>query len=104
VQQAAELVEAIASASKEQAVGISQVNRGIEQLSMVVQNNSATAQEGAAASEEMSSQAELLKDMVEKFKVKEQITNSLSGRDGKPGLKKPEEPQILLDNGDFGKY
>jgi len=104
VQEAAELVEAIAAASKEQAVGISQVNRGIEQLSMVVQNNSATAQEGAAASEEMSSQAELLKHMVEKFKVKEQKTNSFSGREGKLGLKKPKEPHILLDNGDFGKY
>jgi len=104
VHEAAELVEAIAKASKEQAVGISQVNRGIEQLSMVVQNNSATAQEGAAASEEMSSQAEMLKDMVEKFKVKEQKTNRLSSGEGKPSLNKPEEPQIMLDDGDFGKY
>lgn len=104
VHEAAELVEAIAKASKEQAVGISQVNRGIEQLSMVVQNNSATAQEGAAASEEMSSQAEMLKDMVEKFKVKEQKTSRLSRGEGKPSLNKPEEPQIMLDDGDFGKY
>ncbi len=104
VQEAAELVEAIAAASKEQAVGISQVNSGIERLSMVVQNNSATAQEGAATSEEMSSQAELLKVMVEKFKVKQQKQKRISTRDDKPSFKKPEEPQIVLDDGDFGKY
>jgi methyl-accepting chemotaxis protein len=104
VKEAALLVEAIAGASKEQAVGISQVNRGIEQLSMVVQNNSATAQEGAAASEEMSSQAELLKEMVEKFKVKGQAAKiAAHNKAGKPAFKS-DEPQIMLNDGDFGKY
>ena len=33
-------------------------------------NNSATSEESAAASEELSSQAELLKNLVDKFKLK----------------------------------
>lgn len=104
VEESAQLVDAIAAASKEQALGISQVNRGIEQLSMVVQNNSATAQESAAASEEMSSQAEMLKDMVEKFKVKEQKAKDINYRAEKHSLKKSDASQILLDEGEFGKY
>lgn len=71
VEEAGQLIEQIATASNEQAIGIEQVNKGIEQLSKVVQTNSATVQEAAAANEELSSQAELLKGMVERFRLKE---------------------------------
>ncbi|QOX65800.1 methyl-accepting chemotaxis protein [Anoxybacterium hadale] len=64
-----EKLSIIASASKEQATGIVQINQGIEQISKVVQNNSATAEQSAAASEELSGQAELLKAMVSRFKI-----------------------------------
>ncbi|WP_411681264.1 methyl-accepting chemotaxis protein [Clostridium thailandense] len=70
VSKAATIVSEIAAACNEQATGILQMNLGIEQVSKVVQNNSATAEESAAASEELSGQAELLKDMVNKFKLK----------------------------------
>ncbi len=69
VEKTASLSALIASASSDQAVGISQVNKGIEQLSAVVQNNSATAQEAAASSEELSAQAEHLKAMVDRFEL-----------------------------------
>ena len=67
----ATLVGDIAVASNEQALGIEQINQGVLQVSQVVQTNAATSQESAAASEELSSQAELLKEMVLKFKLKE---------------------------------
>jgi len=70
VSNASELVKAIAIASKEQAVGIEQLNQGIMQVSQVVQNNAATAEESAATSEELSAQADHLKDIVSIFKVK----------------------------------
>ncbi len=70
VEKTTEIVANIATASNEQATGISQVNRGIDQVSQVIQTNSATAEEGAAASEELSSQAQMLKDMVSRFKLK----------------------------------
>jgi methyl-accepting chemotaxis protein len=61
----------IASASNEQASGITQVNQGISQIAEVTQSNTATAEESAAASEELAAQAETLKTMTQKFKLKE---------------------------------
>jgi methyl-accepting chemotaxis protein len=70
IEKVANLVSDIATASNEQASGIEQINQGIMQVSDVVQTNSATSEESAAASEELSSQSELLKEMVNKFKLK----------------------------------
>ena len=67
----AALVGEIATASKDQATGIVQVNEGIHQLSQVTQTSTATTEESAAASEELTSQAERLKGMVERFKLKD---------------------------------
>lgn len=61
----------ISRASKEQADSVDQVTKGIQQISMVVQGNSATAEECAAASEELSAQAVLLKQLIERFQIKE---------------------------------
>jgi methyl-accepting chemotaxis protein len=61
VSDAADLIENIAVASKEQAAAIEQINQGVVQISNVVQNNAATSEESAAASEELSSQAAQLK-------------------------------------------
>ncbi len=70
IAQAAKLVGDIAVASNEQASAIEQINQGVMQISQVVQNNSATAEESAAASEELSGQADLLREAVNKFKLK----------------------------------
>jgi len=73
------LVGEIATATKEQALGINQVNQGILQVSDVVQTNSATSEESAAASEELSSQAELLREQVSRFKLKKATGSSFRG-------------------------
>lgn len=73
VEKVANLVNNIAIASNEQASGIGQINQGIMQVSQVIQTNSATSEESAAASEELSSQAGLLKEMVSKFKLKQNV-------------------------------
>jgi methyl-accepting chemotaxis protein len=73
VEKVANLVNNIAIASNEQASGIGQINQGIMQVSQVIQTNSATSEESAAASEELSSQAGLLKEMVNKFKLKQNV-------------------------------
>lgn len=72
ITKAAVLVGDIAVASNDQANGIAQVNQAIEQVGQVVQTNSATAEESASASEELSSQADILKNSVNKFKLKKQ--------------------------------
>jgi methyl-accepting chemotaxis protein len=70
-----DLIDEIASASKEQAQGISQVNIGISQIDDVTQQNTANAEQGAAAAEQLSSQAEQLRQMLRRFTTKQ--NNSL---------------------------
>ena len=74
IEEVANLIDDIAVASNEQATAIEQINIGIMQVSDVVQTNSATSEEGAAASEELATQAELLKDLVGRFKLKQNAT------------------------------
>ena len=59
-----ELVAEIASASNEQAQGISQVNTAVAEMDRVVQQNASSAEESAAASEEMNGQAERMRGFV----------------------------------------
>ena len=59
-----EQVETICSASKEQSLGVSQINRALEEMDKVTQSNAATSQEAAAAAEELNAQAQMLKDLV----------------------------------------
>jgi methyl-accepting chemotaxis protein len=88
VEKATGLIGGIARASSDQATAVSQVNRGIVQVSQVTQTNSATAEESAAASEELSSQAAMLKQMVERFSLRDaaraqgDTTDFLPGRNG----------------------
>jgi methyl-accepting chemotaxis protein len=62
------LVAEIASAAREQAQGIEQINVAIGQLDRVSQSNSASAEESASAAEELDAQAETLKDQVTKLR------------------------------------
>lgn len=65
-------INEIAASSSDQADAITQVTTGIDQISSVVQTNSATAEESAASSEELSGQAQILKQLVSRFKLKEE--------------------------------
>ena len=76
----AEVIQEIADASNEQAQNINQINTGVEQISVVVQTNSATAEESAAASEELSSQAQMLKELLEKFNLKDERAKYFDGK------------------------
>lgn len=122
VTDAANLVTKIAAASTEQAVSITQINQGIDEVSTVTQTNSATAEESAAASEEMSSQAMMLKDMVDRFQLKNSHSGHTMGnfKSSTGSLSKTKNTQpvshssmdddevetihIDLDDKEFGKY
>ena len=64
-------INRIASASKQQAEAVAQVTQGVDQISSVIQTNSATSEESAAASEELSSQAALMKELLARFKLRQ---------------------------------
>jgi methyl-accepting chemotaxis protein len=117
VSQAATLVGDIAAASNEQASGIAQVNQGLGQVAQVTQTNTATAEESASASEEMFSQAEYLKEMVQKFRLKNDArrlsatatdnVRELARKEIKSGFRQAAaagKRPLSLDAGEFGKY
>lgn len=66
------IVNKIAEASQVQACAIEQVTMGVDQISSVVQTNSATAEESAAASEELSSQSQIMRNLVNKFRLRQE--------------------------------
>ena len=65
------IVGGIASAASEQAESIKQINLGFEQMSTALQTNSATSQESAATSVELASQAQNLKELINRFSLKD---------------------------------
>ncbi len=64
-------VQEITKAAEEESEAIAQVTEGIDQISSVVQTNSATSEESAAASEELSSQAALMKELLSRFRLRQ---------------------------------
>ena len=117
-----DLVGEIAAASNEQAQGISQVNIGLTQIDQVTQQNTANAEESAASAVELSSQAEQLRQMLARFRLREQNSFALPGsrrNRSNPRLTPPPAPEesgwdsleadvakpmIALDDEEFGKY
>ena len=65
------MMETVVTAVDSQTQAIIQVTEGIDQISAVVQTNSATSEESAAASEELSSQATLMKELLSRFKLRQ---------------------------------
>lgn len=70
VAKATDLVAEIASASNEQAQGIEQITGALEQIDQVTQSNTANSEESASAAQELSSQAAHLRQMIARFKLK----------------------------------
>ena len=64
-----QLVAEIATASRDQAQGIEQINRAVGEMDKVVQQNAASAEESASASEELSAQAEQMQSMVQDLRA-----------------------------------
>ena len=62
--------EASSEDSKNMARMLEEIEKAIEQISEVVQSNSASAEETSATSEELSAQSETLKELVSKFKLR----------------------------------
>ncbi|MBP7509850.1 MAG: hypothetical protein KA807_18710, partial [Prolixibacteraceae bacterium] len=123
---AADIVAEITTSSNEQAQGIAQINEGLTQIDRVTQTNTASAEESASAAEELSGQANQLRQMIDRFKLKNEMSSRYSsdsrnsgygsgmvtGRSHRtnalPESRRQErtrpEDIISLDGDDFGKY
>lgn len=80
----AALIADIAAASREQSLGIDQVNTAMSNTEQVIQKNSANAEETAAASEEMTAQANQMKTLVAG------LVSLVGARGAGPGKAEPE--------------
>jgi methyl-accepting chemotaxis protein len=123
ITKAADLVGEIASASKEQAQGVDQVNAGLQQIDQVTQSNTANAEESASAAEELSNQAQQLQETLKRFRLQNHgsaarvsgqsgkklavVTNAATVVDAWGATTKPARRPtqvIALDDAEFGKY
>ena len=100
VTKVADLVEEIASASNEQVQGISQINQSLGQVDKVIQQNAASAEETASASEELAAQANQLREMLARFKLKEQRWERDRDKEAtlldQQKVKEPKMPELEL--------
>lgn len=64
-----DLVQEISAASKEQSVGVSQINQSMNQMNHITQQNAAASEELAATAEEMTGQAEQLQELMRFFNL-----------------------------------
>lgn len=107
------LIDGIANASSEQATAVTQINQAISQVSQVVQTNSATSEQCASASEELANQAEALRDLIGKFRLRENGYHNKAytpaKETGKSKVKpeytaKEDNERIISLDGGYGKY
>ncbi len=84
------LVEEIAAASKDQSLGVQQVNSVVAETDKVTQQNAATAEESASTATEMNAQAERIKGMIHELTT---ISKGVSAAGEKHGAPRPETPQ-----------
>jgi methyl-accepting chemotaxis protein len=74
IEKVTDIVAEISSASAEQSTGIAEINQGVSQIDSVTQQNTASSEQSAAAAEELAGQAESLKQMLQRFKLKQNRT------------------------------
>ncbi|MAO63702.1 MAG: hypothetical protein CL666_01750 [Balneola sp.] len=92
------LVSEISAASKEQAVGIQQMNGVMAEMDQVVQGNASTSEESASAAEELSAQANDLKQVVM------ELSALVGGGSEEEVLYRPDERVIHKMNGNGNSY
>ena len=87
IEQTSQLIDEIATASREQDNGAQQVSTAIIQLDTVVQQNASAAEEMAAMAEELSNESEKLVESLKFFKVEEGDAEEQSERKTSVGAK-----------------
>jgi len=78
-----ELVAEVASASREQTQGITQINTAVGQMDKVTRSNAANAEESTAAAQELNAQAMTMKDSVNELL---KLVGGLGNSPAKPSI------------------
>jgi methyl-accepting chemotaxis protein len=98
VDRVTEIVAAITGASREQSMGIDQVNQAMAQIDRVTQQNAALVEEAAAAAESLEDQAERLVSAVVEFKLDAApAATSAGGKPPEASSARPAQISEVLD-------
>lgn len=97
-----QLIDEIATASNEQARGISQINTAVAEIDKVTQRNAANAEESASAAEEMSAQAENMKSHVRDLVAL--VGGGVNGHGGTAGTMSPVSARATGASVPSGKF
>jgi methyl-accepting chemotaxis protein len=76
IRKTAELVQEVATASREQAMGVAQVNKAMTQVDKVTQRNAAWAEELSSTADQMAAHAENLQRLMSVFRVDRAASSS----------------------------
>ncbi|MEO1490638.1 MAG: methyl-accepting chemotaxis protein [Pseudomonadota bacterium] len=88
-----DLVSAIFTSSKEQSLGLADINAAVAQLDQVTQQNAAMVEESTAASHELTTEALELAALVGKFHLEtDALETAMTQRDTGPAATLPVEP------------
>jgi methyl-accepting chemotaxis protein len=71
-QQVQDMIQQIATASEEQSSAAEQISKNVENVSTIARESATGAQQSAAAAEELNRQAEAMRQMVAKFKIRQE--------------------------------
>ncbi len=97
------IITEIAGASKEQSVGIDQVNKAVSQMDTVTQRNAAQTEELSATAQTLTDQAGQLRDLVARFKLNEEhmVPKSTRSRGSAP-KPRPVSARAAVGSSDDG--
>lgn len=77
ISKATDLVNEIATASKEQQSGVSQISSGLREIDSVTQQNAANAEETSAAAQTLATQGEELSKLISKFNLNDSSNSAM---------------------------
>jgi methyl-accepting chemotaxis protein len=95
VRRVSDIISEITAASREQSLGIDQINQAIMQMDSVTQQNAALVEESAAAAESLQGQAAQLAEVVGKFVLKGHQVNRSGGRQSLHGGVVPDQRAVI---------
>ncbi len=94
ITKAADLIGEISAASNEQAIGVAQVSQGLQQIDEVTQQNTASSEEIASSANYLANQSAKLKELLSRFKLKNNNNNQTQQKTITVNNQKP----LLLEN------
>ncbi len=107
IQKTAELVQEVAAASREQSLGVAQIDEAMNRVDEVTQLNASSAEELSSTAEQLAAQADGLKRMMLFFQLGDGRGSALpspAAEAAQPGTAEAHEPGAPADDAEFTRF